>query len=878
MRLPAPASAAGLWPMEYLPDVDIPPADGGDHGNDEGQNWSSLIGIITAICGNILIALALNVQRYAHIRLNHHRAEIRRRAKQALREARANANGTISGSGGIYGTTAPVSDGALSRKDTTRRPTSDLAIDAHETEPLTRSSDSTDSGWSESSTPTSGEIKVTTTYLKDPYWWLGQGLITVGETGNFLAYGFAPASVVSPLGVVALVSNCIIAPIFFKEVFRRRDFFGVLIAVAGAVIVVLSAESQETKMGPHEVWDAITTMEFEIYMGLSCSLIVLLMWASPRYGNRTILIDLGLVGLFGGYTALSTKGVSSMLSSTLLGAFTTPITYVLIFVLLFTAVMQVHYVNKALRRFDSTQVIPVQFVLFTLSVIIGSAVLYRDFERTTSKQVLRFIGGCMLTFFGVFLITSGRPHHDEEEEEEEILSDAEGIDETIGLAEQGPTLGAAAAIVAATSSPHTPRQSSRRRSDSTRSRRSSRISFKEASVRPLSAVEEAEDTGLPSRTHTRTKSQKTLIEESDDDDNEDAPLLGNPWRAASSQERNRSEEYIPEIDAHYHHPGIGPHTISSDTILSIPVSSDEFGTDLLSTTPQPNITITCGSSPAAGSSAATRTPPSASRPATPRAPVSSSTLSQSHRAFNAHVHHYGHHHHHNAGGNPLMISPSPFSSTLGAVVADRLLPHLGMTAENDSPTQRRIAGRRSRPGLRNSLFVPQDELDNDDGYFDLENCRGRGRRSAAVGSTSTFGPLLDLTGLGGNGSKGEGQRGPGQGHGDQGIRGRARSLSGTLAELLGGGWRMGGGGGGGSSHVSTSATAATSSGNNGSNPTMRVPNASSRSRMGMKRRRTDPNFRVIRNGGETRVTEDGEVEGDEEGQGSRLETTRSAAV
>ncbi|KAJ4398027.1 hypothetical protein N0V85_006391, partial [Neurospora sp. IMI 360204] len=703
MRLPAPASAAGLWPIEYLSDVqvNIPSADGGDHGNDdELQNWSSLIGIITAICGNILIALALNVQRYAHIRLNQHRAEIRRRAKQALREARAKANGTSSGSGGIYGTTAPVSDGSLSRKDTTRHPNSDLAIDAYETEPfLTRSSDSTDSGWSESSTPTGGEVKVATTYLKDPYWWLGQALITVGETGNFLAYGFAPASVVSPLGVVALVSNCIIAPIFFKEVFRQRDFFGVLIAVAGAVVVVLSAESQETKMGPHEVWDAITTMEFEIYMGLSCSLIVLLMWASPRYGNRTILIDLGLVGLFGGYTALSTKGVSSMLSSTLLGAFTTPITYVLVFVLLFTAVMQVHYVNKALRRFDSTQVIPVQFVLFTLSVIIGSAVLYRDFERTTSKQALKFIGGCMLTFFGVFLITSGRPHHDEEEEEEEeeeaLLSDAEGVDETIGLAEHGPTLGAAAAIVAATSSsPHTPRQSSRRRSDSARSRRSSRVSFKDAAVRPLSAVEEAEDAGYPSRTHTRSKSRNTLVEESDDNDNEDAPLLDNPWRVAASQGRNRSEEYVPEIDAHHQHPGIGPHTMSSDTIRSIPVSSDEVDTDLLlSATPRPNITITRGSSPATGSgTGSARTPPSASRPVTPRAPVSfSSTLSQSHRASNAHTHHYGSHHHHNAGANPPMISPSPFSSTLGAVVADRLLPHLGMAAENDSPTQRRIA-------------------------------------------------------------------------------------------------------------------------------------------------------------------------------------------
>ena len=109
-----------------------------------------------------------------------------------------------------------------------------------------------------------------------------------------------------------------------------------------------------------------------------------------------------------------------MLSSTLWRAFTTPVTYGLIVVLLGTAVMQVRYVNKALQRFDSTQVIPIQFVLFTLSVIIGSAILYRDFERTTLEQALKFIGGCLLTFFGVFLITSGRPQQNDEDELSEL--------------------------------------------------------------------------------------------------------------------------------------------------------------------------------------------------------------------------------------------------------------------------------------------------------------------------------------------------------------------------------------------------------------------------------------------------------------------------
>lgn len=123
--------------------------------------------------------------------------------------------------------------------------------------------------------------------------------MTVGEAGNFLAYGFAPASIVSPLGVVALISNCVIAPIMLKERFRLRDFWGVVVAVAGAITVVLSAKTEEKKLGPHEIWGAITTTAFEIYLGVTIGLIAVLIWASPKYGNKTILIDLGLVGLFG---------------------------------------------------------------------------------------------------------------------------------------------------------------------------------------------------------------------------------------------------------------------------------------------------------------------------------------------------------------------------------------------------------------------------------------------------------------------------------------------------------------------------------------------------------------------------------------------------
>jgi hypothetical protein len=123
--------------------------------------------------------------------------------------------------------------------------------------------------------------------------------MTVGEAGNFLAYGFAPASIVSPLGVVALISNCVIAPVMLHEPFRQRDFWGVVVAIAGVVVVVLSAKQVEVKLGPDEIWNSIATVGFEVYFGITLALILVGMWASGKYGEKSILIDLGLVALFG---------------------------------------------------------------------------------------------------------------------------------------------------------------------------------------------------------------------------------------------------------------------------------------------------------------------------------------------------------------------------------------------------------------------------------------------------------------------------------------------------------------------------------------------------------------------------------------------------
>ncbi|THX09465.1 DUF803-domain-containing protein [Aureobasidium pullulans] len=372
--------------------------------------WHSLIGIITAIIGNILISFALNTQRYAHIRLNRQYQQDEEERKRDKRSANRDSQ----------------QERIAEEREQQNLNGNGSHAEASESDPLLPSSASTSSESTirpnKNSTATGPK-----SYLKSPVWWLGIALMTVGEAGNFLAYGFAPASVVSPLGVVALVSNCLIAPLLLHEQFRIRDGLGVIVAVGGCVTVVLSASDNNPKLGPDKIWELISTWEFKTYFGITVFLMLVLMSVSSRYGHKSVMIDLGLVGLFGGYTALSTKGVASLLSNTIWHVVTFPITYLLVAVLVTTAVLQIKYLNRALQHFDSTQVIPVQFVLFTLSVIIGSAILYRDFERTTTDDAIKFFAGCALTFSGVWLITSGRGksrQHDEEEGSE----DGEAID------------------------------------------------------------------------------------------------------------------------------------------------------------------------------------------------------------------------------------------------------------------------------------------------------------------------------------------------------------------------------------------------------------------------------------------------------------------
>ncbi|KAL2911364.1 hypothetical protein HK105_209176 [Polyrhizophydium stewartii] len=248
-----------------------------------------------------------------------------------------------------------------------------------------------------------------TAYLGERLWWLGMGVMFLGELGNFAAYGFAPAVLVAPLGTVALISNALIAPVFLGETLRRRDMIGILFSIIGTGIILgVSSQTSEPSLSPEDIVDAITQPQFVVYFIVTAGLAALMLGASyTPQGRKYIFVDLLIVAVFGGYTVLATKALSSLLKYTFLVMFGHWITYLMLFVLVTTAVLQVQYLNRALSGFDSVEVIPTNFVLFTTSSIVGSSILYNDLQHTDPTALL----GVVCMFFGVILITGERGAH-----------------------------------------------------------------------------------------------------------------------------------------------------------------------------------------------------------------------------------------------------------------------------------------------------------------------------------------------------------------------------------------------------------------------------------------------------------------------------------
>ncbi|CAK8678947.1 unnamed protein product [Clavelina lepadiformis] len=255
-------------------------------------------------------------------------------------------------------------------------------------------------------------------YCLDKWWWLGMFLMIGGELGNFMAYGFAPASLVAPLGSVAVIANAIIAFVFLREPISMPSMMGVTLVIVGSVTLISFSARGSPTLTSVEIVTYLQAWTFLLYVGIEIVVLAILLYLKFVRGNEHLIILLLLVAIIASITIIAAKAVSTMISETIfqgrqqiLNAFF----WVSLIILPITTATQIRFLNRAMQLYDVSDVVPVNFIFFTISAILAGAIFYKEFKGVAFDRIFIFLFGCILSFIGVYIIA----HQDEYKEKKE---------------------------------------------------------------------------------------------------------------------------------------------------------------------------------------------------------------------------------------------------------------------------------------------------------------------------------------------------------------------------------------------------------------------------------------------------------------------------
>ncbi|ORX56390.1 DUF803-domain-containing protein [Hesseltinella vesiculosa] len=240
-------------------------------------------------------------------------------------------------------------------------------------------------------------------YLKSPMWWTGMILMVVGEACNFVAYAFAPALLVTPLGAISVVVSAVLSSIFLKEGLTFQGKIGCIQCVLGAIIIVLHAPEEGAADNSIDTFRTLMLsggfMTYSVF-AVAISLF-LVYYCGPRWGNKNMLVYITICSLIGSLSVVFTQGIGGTIVHSLAveNQFKDWFVYLVLVLTVVTLLVEIVYLNKALNIFNTAMVTPTYYVIFTTLTIISATVFYQGFEASGTD-----VTSCV---FGFFIICSG---------------------------------------------------------------------------------------------------------------------------------------------------------------------------------------------------------------------------------------------------------------------------------------------------------------------------------------------------------------------------------------------------------------------------------------------------------------------------------------
>ncbi|KAL2988782.1 hypothetical protein AAZX31_11G103500 [Glycine max] len=245
------------------------------------------------------------------------------------------------------------------------------------------------------------------TYLREPLWWAGMVTMITGEIANFVAYIYAPAVLVTPLGALSIIVSAVLSHFLLKERLRKMGVLGCVSCIVGSIVIVIHAPQEQTPSSVQEIWDLATQPAFLFYvMAMVSVVLALIIHFEPHYGQTNMLVYLGICSLVGSLTVVSIKAIGIAIKLTLDGIsqIVYPQTWFFLTVAIICVITQLNYLNRALDTFNATIVSPVYYVMFTTLTIIATAIMFKDWSGQDISSIASEICGFITVLTGTIIL------------------------------------------------------------------------------------------------------------------------------------------------------------------------------------------------------------------------------------------------------------------------------------------------------------------------------------------------------------------------------------------------------------------------------------------------------------------------------------------
>ncbi|XP_043934454.1 magnesium transporter NIPA1-like [Protopterus annectens] len=172
---------------------------------------------------------------------------------------------------------------------------------------------------------------------------------------------------------------------------------------------ILWAKAKGTTYLTDCVWWTGTIAIFVGYLCIVLLLLILLMfWIAPAYGPANIMVYISICSLLGSFTVPSSKGIGLAAQNAFSGSESSERAWYLFLALLTvltcSILIQFKYINKALQHFDSSVFAATYYVVFTILVLLASAILFREWNKVGIIDCLGMLCGFTTVSVGIILI------------------------------------------------------------------------------------------------------------------------------------------------------------------------------------------------------------------------------------------------------------------------------------------------------------------------------------------------------------------------------------------------------------------------------------------------------------------------------------------